>query len=74
MQTAVPAVLPAVLACRYDPKEKRYVLMWASGLIDATSADSSATIDADPKKAFPLFIAVSANRNPLGESLTVHPA
>lgn len=45
--------------------------MWASGLKDATSRDSSATIDADPKKAFPLFIAVSANRNPLGE-LTVH--
>lgn len=46
-------------ACRYDPKEKRYVLMWATAL---KNPDHNL-----PKIAYPLFVAVSHSNNPMGE-------
>jgi hypothetical protein len=56
--------------CRYDPKEKRYVLMWASGIVvdkETNGSDKKIRAPESFDSANPLFMAVSATNNPMGE-------
>lgn len=55
----LPTAVNHMLLCRYDIKEKRYVLMWATAYISTTAPE--------PSVAYPLFVAVSATSNPLGK-------